>query len=264
MRCNAHALISCTAQELAASAHIDLSSNEAIILDDSDGDDLLVLTNVDFTEDAVLVELEKPKLSILSLQIIMEKQATDPDLICLMADSCVLMEMKWREQCSFLNTHKFNSLTSQYWSKPAIAVAITPSETDNVDIICAGSIVKLINSEDPDGNAITMVILAVFTKYNGKFWMQGQQEEANLMRAALQSASTHQSKLTKVKDTRFLVQCVSICDDGNDVFVHVAFDENDVKDVFGLVETSEVGNMIGFHYQHQIVNNFNEEGKELG
>jgi len=36
VRCNAHDLISCTAQELAASAHIDLSSDEAVILDDSD------------------------------------------------------------------------------------------------------------------------------------------------------------------------------------------------------------------------------------
>jgi len=106
VRCNADALISRTAQELAASAHIDLSSDEAVILDDSDSDDdkcddSLVLTDVDFTEGAVLVELEKPKLSILSLQMIMEKQVTDPDLIHLMADSCALMEMKCREQCSF-------------------------------------------------------------------------------------------------------------------------------------------------------------------
>ena len=95
--------------------------------------------------------------------------------------------------------------------------------------------------------------------------MQGQQEEASLMQAVLQSTSTHENKQTKVKNTRFCVQCVSICDDdANDVFVHVAVSEKDVKEVFGLVESSEVGDMIGFHYQHQIVDNVNEEGEELG
>jgi len=88
--------------------------------------------------------------------------------------------------------------------------------------------------------------------------MQGQQEETSLMQAVLQSASTHQNKQTKVKDTRFLVQCVSICnDDAKDIFVHVAI--SDVKEVFGFVESSEVCDMIGFHCQHQIFNKVNEE-----
>jgi len=42
-----------------------------------------------------------------------------------MADSCALMEMKQREQCSFLNTCKFKGLTWQYWSKLIGEMAIT-------------------------------------------------------------------------------------------------------------------------------------------
>jgi len=88
------------------------------------------------------------------------------------------------------------------------------------------------------------------------------------MRVEIQPASTHWSKQTKVKDTRFLFQHVSICDDdADDVIVHVAFDKDDVKDVFGLVESSEFVDMIGFHYQHLIVNNANKdkfEGEGLG
>jgi len=58
VRCNADALISHTAQDLAASAHIDLSNDDVVILDDSDSDnnkcdDSLVVTDVDFTESAV-------------------------------------------------------------------------------------------------------------------------------------------------------------------------------------------------------------------
>jgi len=41
----------------------------------------LPVTDVNFTECTINVELEKPKLSILSLQMIMEKHVTDPDLI---------------------------------------------------------------------------------------------------------------------------------------------------------------------------------------
>jgi len=39
VRCNAHDLISCQAQELAASAHIDLNGDDVVVLDDSDTDD---------------------------------------------------------------------------------------------------------------------------------------------------------------------------------------------------------------------------------
>jgi len=117
-----------------------------------------------------LVKLEKSKLSELSLQMIIEKQATDTDLIGLMADSCT--HGNEAEETVLVSKYmQVQNLASQYWSKPAGAVSITPSETENVDIICVGSIVKPIDSEGIDGNLITMVILVVFTKYTGKFWM---------------------------------------------------------------------------------------------
>jgi len=98
VRCNAHDLILCTAKDLAANTHIDLNSDDVVFLDGPDTDDdkcgdLLVLTiessltaglpvtDVNFTECTINVELEKPTLFILSLQMIMEKHVTDPDLI---------------------------------------------------------------------------------------------------------------------------------------------------------------------------------------
>jgi len=48
---------------------------------------------------------------------------------------------------------------------------------------------------------------------------------------------------------------VSIDDDG-DVVVHVPMDKDEVNDVFGLVKSSEVGDIIGFLQQlHQSDNN---------
>jgi len=194
------------------------------------------------------VMLDKPKFTIVLLQTILEKNVSDLNLIAFMADSCVLMEMKRREQCSFQTTRKFKSLTSRYWSKPAATmVAIAPEAMENAGIIRVNSIVKLLGNEGPNENAVTVVILAVFTKYNGKFWMRGQQEEADLMKATGQNRQK--------KEMRFLVQHVSIDDDG-DVFVHVPIDEDEVNDVFGLVKSSEVGDIIGFQQPpHQSGNN---------
>jgi len=54
-------------------------------------------------------------------------------------------------------------------------VAIT--EIEKADIICVGSIVKLIGSEGADKNASTMVVLAFFQNTIGSFGCKGSKKK---------------------------------------------------------------------------------------
>jgi len=175
-----------------------------------------------------------------ALKMILETNIYDDNMMELMHNSCLLMDMKDRESSAFSSERKFKSLSFRNFStqKKQSSVLHKMSVIPTASFVQVGSIVEL--SSIPKGRQhgtmsdglFVGAVLAVFTKYSGKFWLRSQEEERELINAEVAASSNiastvpaanaggavrrtvRQQQKKDTKETKILLQRIDVILDG--------------------------------------------------
>jgi len=91
---------------------------------------------------------------------------------------------------------------------------------------------------------LTVIVLAVFTKYNGKYWIRSNQGEIDYMNAKASKASQANAE-KKANEAKLLVQCILIDEEDDDIEYITPVSEKEARNVFQIIKMNQLISVLG-------------------